>query len=345
MLAENKKYIQRCLDLARLGTGRVSPNPLVGAVLVYQDRVIGEGFHQRHGGPHAEVNAINSVREEDRQYIARSTLYVSLEPCCIYGKTPPCSTLIIENKIPKVVIAALDQTPGVDGASIELLRKAGVEVTYGVLEKEGQLLSVIRNTFVRKKRPYIFLKYAQTADGFIGKYGEQVWISNKLSKRLTHKWRSEIAAILVGTNTAVIDNPQLNTRHYFGPSPLRIALDRQLKIPPNAHLLDQTVPTWIIHEQLNCPKDGTNLKYIRLQFDQTLLPSLLQLLYEAGKSSLLVEGGARLLQSFITQGLWDAAYVFISKQYLLEGIAAPSLPVAPLQRFKLGNNDLLVFYH
>ena len=344
MLEVHKKFLRRCFDLARLGNGRVSPNPLVGAVLVYNDRIIGEGFHQYYGGPHAEVNALESVRKEDQPYISSSTLYVSLEPCCIYGKTPPCTSLITDHKIPRVVISALDQTPGVDGQSIEILNKAGVEVITGILKKEGEQLSAIRNTFVSQQRPYIYLKYAQSADGYFGKTHQKIWISNALTKRLTHKWRSESSAILVGTKTALIDNPQLTTRYYFGPSPLRIVLDRKLKINRDAQLFNGQHPTWVIHEQPNSPASKPNLDYIKLDFNDKLLATLLYRLYEHGKSSLIVEGGTKLLQSFIKQDLWDEAYVFIGQEYFLSGIPAPVLPTSPAKKLQLGNNQLLIYY-
>ncbi|RMF32110.1 MAG: bifunctional diaminohydroxyphosphoribosylaminopyrimidine deaminase/5-amino-6-(5-phosphoribosylamino)uracil reductase RibD, partial [Bacteroidetes bacterium] len=225
-------FMRRCFDLARLGAGRVSPNPMVGAVLVYEGRIIGEGWHRRYGGAHAEVNALASVAPSDRALIRRSTLYVSLEPCCIHRKTPPCTNLILREGIPRVVVSCLDPTPEVNGRGLELLREGGVEVRVGVLEEEGRRLIRFREAFVRHGRPFVLLKFACSRDGFLGKPGEQIWISNPWTKRWVHRCRAAADAILVGTRTARTDNPQLTTRLFFGDSPLRIVLDRRLTLPP-----------------------------------------------------------------------------------------------------------------
>ncbi|NJK84368.1 MAG: bifunctional diaminohydroxyphosphoribosylaminopyrimidine deaminase/5-amino-6-(5-phosphoribosylamino)uracil reductase RibD [Saprospiraceae bacterium] len=220
---EDTLFLQRCFDLARLGAGAVAPNPMVGAVVVHKGKIIGEGYHQKYGKAHAEVNAIDSIPSALKYLLPQSTLYVSLEPCCFFGNTPACTDLIIRSKIPKVVIAALDATPEVSGKGVAILKKHGIEVV--ISGNEGNALVRPRTVFVQQNRPYLILKYAQTRDGFIGKPNERLIISNLYTQRLVHKWRSEVNAILVGTNTAVLDNPQLNNRLYFGQSPIRLLLD------------------------------------------------------------------------------------------------------------------------
>lgn len=343
-------YMQRCFDLARLGAGSVSPNPMVGAVLVYQDRIIGEGWHQRYGQAHAEVNAVNSVKPEDQHLISQSTLYVSLEPCNIYGKTPPCTNLILQNKIPKVVIACLDQTPEVAGKGVELLRAHGVEVVTGILEEEGKAISQYRNHFVTHQRPYIILKFAQTLNGKFGKAGEQIWITNTYSKRLVHKWRSEVDAILVGTNTAKTDNPELTNRLYFGKSPLRIVLDRNLQLPENLHLFDQIHPTLVVTERhaptpnpLNLKPATPNLEYLSIKFDAYFLFHFLQQLHKRKITTLLVEGGAALLESFIQNNLWDEARILVGNQILDADIAAPLLSGAIKEQINIGSDQIICY--
>lgn len=345
-MSADEHYMRRCFDLARLGAGSVSPNPMVGAVLVHGARIIGEGFHQRYGEAHAEVNAVNSVRAEDLHLLAEATLYVSLEPCCIFGKTPPCTNLILEHRIPKVVISCLDQTPGVAGQGVEILRSAGVEVISGVLEAEGFRLSAIRNTFVTQQRPYILLKFAKTRDGFFAPdTGLQHWISNAYSKRLVHRWRSEVDAILVGTNTALHDNPQLSNRLYFGKSPLRLVLDKNLRLPPTLALFDGSSPTLVFTAQESAPKNALpNVEYIALDFQKDWLPQMLNILAERKITSLMVEGGAQLLQAFIEAGLWDEARVLTGEALLFKGLAAPNLAVSPAFAGSIAGDWLEVFY-
>lgn len=340
-----ESYIQRCFDLARLGAGYVSPNPMVGAVLVHNDRIIGEGYHQAYGQAHAEVNAVRSVAEEDRYLIKDSTLYVSLEPCCIHGNTPPCTSLIIGEHIPRVVISALDRTPGVAGQGVRLLREAGVQVTVGVLAEQGERLSAIRNTFVTQLRPYVILKYAKTAEGFFARSdGQPYWISNAFSKRLVHKWRSEVDAILVSGRTAQLDNPQLTNRLYFGPSPRRVVIDRQLQVPASHYVLDHSVPTVIFHDEAVLPPDQRpGIEYFPLPAGRDLRPVLAHL-YTQKISTLMVEGGALLLRSFVEQELWDEARIIQGSRHLAEGIRAPELPVACCQKFRLDDDQLLVYY-
>lgn len=338
-------YMLRAIDLAYLGAGKVSPNPMVGAVIVYKDRIIGEGYHQAFGHAHAEVNAVANVAPEDRPLLSQSTLYVSLEPCCIYGKTPPCTELIIKHKIPKVVIAAIDQTPQVNGKSLQILKEAGVEVHTAVLEKKGKRLSAYRNVFVSKRRPYILLKYAQSQNGFIGVAGKQVWISNHYSKRLVHKWRSEMDAILIGTNTAICDNPSLTNRLYFGGNPLRIVLDKNGRIPSHAKLFDGKAPTLVITETESKALTESNIQHHKLLFDDKLLPRLLEHLYSLNISSLLVEGGAKLLKSFIEADLWDEARVLVGNQLITDGIPAPDLASNPTNSWQIGGDRLELYFN
>lgn len=318
-------YMQRCFELALKGAGSVAPNPMVGAVLVYEEKIIGEGWHQQYGKAHAEVNCINAVKEEDRKLIQLSTLYVSLEPCAHYGKTPPCADLIIQYKIPKVVIGCADPFEKVDGKGIEKLKVAGVEVIQGILEKEAKELNKRFFTFHTKQRPYIILKWAQTADGKIaGLSGERLLISNEYSNRLVHKWRSEEAAILVGTNTTLLDNPELTTRLWEGHSPVRLIIDRKLKLPTDLKVFNQQVPTIIFNTIKHEEKE--NLLYYKLNDTNNLLPQIMDALYQRNIQSVLVEGGTSLLQSFIEEGIWDEARLITNTTLKIEnGLSAPLL--------------------
>lgn len=338
--------MQRCFDLARLGRGFTSPNPLVGAVIVYQNRIIGEGYHQQYGGPHAEVNAVNSVQAEDRKLLPLSTLYCSLEPCSIFGRTPPCCDLIIKKQIPKVVLSYIDHTPGVDGVSIEKMRAAGIEVTLNILLEKGKQLSAARNTFVKLQRPYIILKYAHSRDGFIAPaHEDSYWLTNSFSKRLVHKWRGEIDAILVGTQTALIDNPQLTNRLFHGPDPLRLVIDKKGRLPDSLHLFDGTVPTFVYTHKSNPSIQKAKLEFIQLDPQESDLKQILQHLHSINKMILLVEGGASLLSSFIEQGLWDEARIFESPKSLVEGIPAPKYPNGQREEhFQLQEDQLQVIY-
>jgi len=342
MKSNNQLYIKRCLDLALLGRGHAAPNPLVGAVIVYGDKIIGEGYHKKYGEAHAEVNAIASIKETDLHLLKESTIYISLEPCCIYGNTPPCTSLIIKHKIPKVVFCCIDQTAGVKGKSVDILEAAGCEVTFGVLQEKGERIVRNRTIFTTKKRPYILLKYAQSKDGFIGQSGSSIWLTNPISKHLTHKWRAENSAILVGTNTAIVDDPQLNNRLYFGTSPLRIVLDRNLWIKPDSKLLDQSYPTWVITAQ-KAPPSRTNLRFVSMAFDEQLLERVLTLLYEEKYGTLIVEGGQKTLATFLEKGLWDEARVFETPQYLEHGLKAPNLALPPVEEYKILEDQLKIF--
>lgn len=336
-------FMQRCFDLARLGAGNVSPNPMVGAVLVYEGRIIGEGWHQQYGQAHAEVNAVNSVRAEERKNIPDSTLYVSLEPCNIHGKTPPCTSLILKEKIKKVVISCIDHTPEVKGGGVAILENAGVEVVHGVLEEKGKAISAFRNTFTERKRPFIQLKFAKSQNGYMGQSGRQVWISNLISKRLAHKYRSEYDAILIGTATALTDNPQLTNRLWYGKSPLRIVLDRLLYIPLNNQIYSEDAPTWVVTEKQAPLHSMNHVEYHQIQFDDDLIKKILSLLFENKKTSLIVEGGAFTLNQFIKKGFWDEAWVFTGKKVIENGILAPSVFGEVLGEWPLGDDLLTIF--
>lgn len=325
----DEKYMQRCLQLACCGKGYVAPNPMVGAVVVCDGKIIGEGYHRQYGKAHAEVNAINSV--SDKSLLKQSTIYVSLEPCSHYGKTPPCSQLIIDMEIPRVVVATLDPYHKVSGRGVKMLREAGVEVVIGVLEKEARLQNKEFFISQTQNRPYVYLKWAQTSDGFIDKKrkeGEAIEptpISNNLTKTLVHKLRSEVSAIMIATNTAVNDNPSLTTRFWFGKNPKRIILDRSRRIPENYHLFDNSVDTIIFTEKVEQEHVNNNTSFIPVTFDENLVPSVLKELNKRKIDSLLVEGGATLLQSFIDLGAWDEAYIEVADKRFTEGTKAPNI--------------------
>lgn len=336
--------MKRCLELAAKGKGTVAPNPMVGSVLVYKDRIIGEGYHQQYGKAHAEVNCINAVQEEDRPLISQSILYVSLEPCAHFGKTPPCADLIIEKKIPHVVIACRDPFKEVDGKGIERLKAAGIKVEVGILEKEATELNERFFTFHTLRRPYIILKWAQTADGKIAGNGtDRLLISNELTNRLVHKWRSEEASILVGTKTALADNPALTNRLWTGPSPIRIVIDRYLTLPASLQLFDDRVKT-IIFNIIRYEEKG-NCVFYQVKDGENILPQIMQALYDMKIQSVIVEGGPALQQSFINDGLWDELRIITNTTMRIgEGLPAPSLPNAQLidQQFLL--NDSIQTY-
>ncbi len=337
-------FMLRCFDLARLGAGNVSPNPMVGAVLVHEDRIIGEGYHKKYGGAHAEVNAVANVSPIDRHLIPLSTLYVSLEPCCIFGRTPPCTRLIIDQKIPSVVVSTIDHTAEVAGQGIKLLKNAGVQVEVGLLEEEGKALASIRNTFVTHHRPYILLKYAQTTNGILAPNPPRsFWITNPLIKRLVHRWRSEIDSIMVGTNTALVDNPQLNNRLYFGPSPVRIVVDQHQKLGPQLHLLDGKTPSIVFTKGGSEKEDRENLSYVGLDFTKNILPQILEYLAQKKYTSLMVEGGSSLLQSFVDAGLWDEALVLVGKATLKNGLPAPQLNGRLMAAYSLDGDQIRVY--
>ena len=324
-MTKDEKYIARCIQLAKNACCNAAPNPMVGAVIVHNGIIIGEGYHIRCGEPHAEVNAIRSVKNES--LLKEATIYVSLEPCSHYGKTPPCADLIIEKGIPEVVIGCMDPFSMVAGRGIEKLRKAGIKVTVGVLEKECQQLIRRFITFNTQKRPYITLKWAESADGFIDKNregGSPVLLSTPLTSMVVHKRRAEHDAILVGRKTALLDNPSLTTRNWFGKDPIRLVIDKDLTLPKDLCLFDGKIRTIIFTQKVSA-ENHPSVEYIRLDFTQNILPQIMEVLYNLKVQSLLVEGGSILLQSFIDEDLWDEAYIETSPIYLNEGIRAPKI--------------------
>ncbi|HEX8314150.1 MAG TPA: bifunctional diaminohydroxyphosphoribosylaminopyrimidine deaminase/5-amino-6-(5-phosphoribosylamino)uracil reductase RibD, partial [Flavisolibacter sp.] len=337
----------------RLASGNVAPNPMVGSVLVYEGRIIGEGYHQEYGKAHAEVNCLASVKEEDRHLISLSTLYVSLEPCAHFGKTPPCADLVIEKKIPKVVVGCRDPFLQVNGKGIEKLLAADIEVNHGILEKECKELNRRFFTYHMQHRPYVVLKWAQTLDGRIaGTDTARRKISNEFTNRLVHKWRSEEMGIVVGTNTARNDDPQLNTRLWPGKNAIRIVADMNLRLPAWLHVFDGSIPTIIFNkhkhtlpfEKVPANKlEGVN--YYQVTEDVSLVHQLLNGIYQHGIQSILVEGGAQLLQSFIDEGLWDEAKVITNEQLIIgDGLPAPQLSHAKLVTTEAVFSDVVRTY-
>lgn len=344
-----------------MGAGQVSPNPMVGAVLVYEDRIIGEGYHQQFGDAHAEVNCINSVADAGKDLIKKSTLYVSLEPCAHFGKTPPCADLIIVNKIPQVVIGCRDSFVEVDGKGIEKLKKAGIQVSVGILEKDCVALNKRFFSFHEKQRPYVILKWAQSSDGKIAPHADsyrdpegetseltvasRLLISNEITNRLVHKWRSEEAAILVGTNTALLDDPSLTTRLYSGKNPIRLVIDKELKLPGHLKLFDGRVRT-IVFNFIKQADEGM-LVYHKLDPAGNILTQILSALHAQQILSLVVEGGSKLLQSFIDAGLWDEARVITNEELIIDnGLAAPVLKNKLLSdEQKIGTDLISYFIH
>ncbi|MEZ5016731.1 MAG: bifunctional diaminohydroxyphosphoribosylaminopyrimidine deaminase/5-amino-6-(5-phosphoribosylamino)uracil reductase RibD [Flavipsychrobacter sp.] len=319
-----EQYIKRCLELAKQGKGCVAPNPMVGAVLVYNDRIIGEGWHQQYGQAHAEVNCLASVKEEDKGLISQSTMYVSLEPCAHHGNTPPCAERLVAESVKKVVVCNIDPNPKVNGGGVKILEQAGVEVVSRVLEEEGLWLNRRFFTAMEKKVPYVILKWAQTRSGFIAPADyTRTQITGASSMELVHKWRTEEQAILVGYNTALHDNPSLTARLWKGKDPLRIVIDKDLSLPQSHKLFDSKTKTWVI----NCEQEEEkgNLIYKKIEEGSDLPKVICQLLVKEGIQSLIVEGGAKLLNQFIETGLWHEARVFVGNDNISDGIKAPQL--------------------
>ena len=322
----DERYMRRCFELAKKGLGYVAPNPMVGAVIVHDGKIIGEGFHRKYGEAHAEVNAVNSV--EDKSLLKESTIYVSLEPCSHWGKTPPCAKLLIESQFKRVVISNLDPFPEVSGRGIKMLRDAGIEVVTGILEKEGYEINKRFFTFHTKHRPYIILKWAQSNDGFIaGKDGKQVMISTEETRRTVHRWRSEEMGILVGSNTAILDNPSLTVRYWHGKNPTRIVLDRELKVPKESKIFDNSAPTLLF-----TTKEATgypdNVRIIQMNTCQQRfdMEEVMTELYNHKIQSVIVEGGKQILESFLKLHLYDELRIETNKNLMIgEGIEAPRL--------------------
>ena len=322
--------MQRCLTLAKKGLGNTSPNPMVGCVIVCNNLIIGEGYTSPYGGNHAEVNAINSVK--DKRELPKATLYVSLEPCSHHGKTPPCADLIVMHKIKEVIIGTVDDNSLVGGKGIEHLKNNGCKVSVGILEKECREINKRFFTFHNKKRPYIILKWAETKDGFIDRLREDRseknpnWISNKISQQLVHKWRSEESSILVGTNTVINDNPRLNVRRWVGENPVRLILDNSLRIPHDFRVFDGSVKTIVFtssRAMFSKVKENVILEYI--DYSKSIPKQICDKLYACDIQSVIVEGGAQILQSFIYDELWDEARIFIGNSSFGEGLKAPRI--------------------
>lgn len=337
----DKEMMKRCIQLAQNGLGQVYPNPMVGCVITRQNKIIAESWHQKAGEPHAEVNAINLL--SDKSILSECTLYVSLEPCAHHGKTPPCSDLIVHHKVPKVVIGTADPFAKVNGLGIEKMRAAGIEVVVGVLEKEAQLLNRRFFTFHQEKRPYIILKWAETTDGFIAtESGEQKWITNAYSKQIVHQWRTEEQSILVGTNTAAFDDPQLNARLWSGNQPVRIVLDKDLRLKTDLHLFDQTQSTLVFTSKKK--ESQNNLNYIQVDFNQGLIEQILTHLYELDIQSVIIEGGKETLNSFIEQNLWDEARILkANENYWGDGVKAPELNASLIETKTLDSDRLEIY--
>jgi len=343
----HEKYINRCIELAKNGLGFTYPNPLVGSVIVLNDKIIGEGWHQKAGEPHAEVNAINSVK--DKSLLKHATIYVNLEPCSHYGKTPPCANLIVEYGIKKVVIGSVDANSKVSGKGIFHLQNNGCDVIVGVLEQACLNLNKRFFTYHNKKRPFIILKWAETQDGFIDNLRDENsekspnWISNAYSQQLVHKMRAEEQAILVGTNTALNDNPKLNARNWFGLDPVRIVLDRSLKIPSHYHLLDGSVKTIVLTEKAPNKSVNENTYFEQIDFSKNLAEQICDVLFNHEIQSVIIEGGSQTLQTFIAENLWDEAFVFVGNIKFEYGLKAPELKKAPNEIRKISDDALKIY--
>ncbi|MFD2556400.1 bifunctional diaminohydroxyphosphoribosylaminopyrimidine deaminase/5-amino-6-(5-phosphoribosylamino)uracil reductase RibD [Sphingobacterium tabacisoli] len=349
-MTENQKFMSRCIALAQLGAGTTSPNPMVGAVIVHEGKIIGEGYTSPYGGAHAEVNAVNAVKgcygeEEALQLLKQSTVYVSLEPCAHYGKTPPCADMLVALGVRRVVIGCGDPFAKVNGLGIAKLREAGIEVEIGVLEEECEFINRRFFTKIKENRPYVILKWAETKDGYFApETPGQAWISNKASKQLTHKWRSEEDVILVGTATALIDNPMLDNRLWTGKSPKRVLIDKDLVVPTSHQLFLNQKTDLIIFNEKKTEWLG-NLKYVALEnFDMYLPQNILYQLYLMDVQSIIIEGGRKTLEAFIQAGLWDEARVFVGDAVWGAGIESPHLPVSYQEERQVASDTLRLYY-
>lgn len=348
-------YLQRCFDLAHFGVGNTSPNPSVGAVIVHKNKIIGEGWTSKFGGNHAEVNAVASVSNDSRHLLSQSILFVSLEPCFHFGKTPPCVDLVLREKIPQVVIAFSDPNPKVAGQSITKLRANGVDVMfYNFNVKYNSNISLSKIvplksffTNILRQTPYVILKWAESADGFIGKKDQRVSVSNPMAQRLVHKWRSECDAIMVGTNTAKVDNPALTNRLYFGKSPVRIVLDKHLKLPKDKLIWDKNAKTIVFTEGVVSENSHLNAAHIKIEniaFNDDLIENILGILMKQNIGILLVEGGSILLNTFIEKGLWNEARIIKSPILLRGDVCAPKMPAEYfVENYNIGDNQVCVY--
>ena len=339
----HEKYIRRCIELAKNGLGTTYPNPMVGSVIVHNDKIIGEGWHKKAGEPHAEVNAINSVK--DKSLLNKATIYVSLEPCSHFGKTPPCCDLIIKNKIPNVVIGTVDPNEKVAGNGIKKLIEAGTHVTVGILEAECNELNKRFFTFHEKKRPYIILKWAESQDGFIAPLEKlekkPVWITNQYSRQLVHKWRSEEQAILAGTQTVIDDNPKLDVRDWTGNNPIRVVLDQNNRVSNDSQIFDGQTKTTVF-SKLKPAVEKENIIFEVIDFERNIATQIVQKLYQHQMQSVIIEGGRQTLQTFIDSNLWDEARIFIGDIKIKEGIKAPTLVKKSFEKLSIGEDELIL---
>lgn len=319
-MKSHESYMAYCIDLAKRAGKNTKTNPHVGSILVYQDKIIGQGYHEVYGQAHAERNAINNVPSEYKKFIPDATLYVTLEPCFHQGKTPPCVNYVLEHKISRVVIGCTDPNPLVASKSIQLLKQNDVEVIENVLAKECEYL-ITKFKANLQRRPHIVLKWAQSQDGYMGQKEKQVWISNQFSKILVHKWRSEVDGIMVGTQTAIQDNPSLTTREWEGENPIRIVPDFHGRIPKDSTILTEGPQTFILSNEV-IPHNG-NVRY--LQVKNKTIEEYWNILFEQGIASILVEGGQKLINEILESGLWDEARVITSEKMLNQGIKAPTV--------------------
>ncbi|MCL4118274.1 UNVERIFIED_CONTAM: hypothetical protein GTU68_012279 [Idotea baltica] len=333
--------MRRCLKIASFGRNEVQSNPLVGSVITYRQRIIGEGWHKQYGGPHAEREALAAISKEDRKHLPQSHLYVSLEPCNHFGKTPPCVDAILEAKIPKVSIAQLDPNSKMYGKSVEKLRAKGVKVNIHDLSEASASVLAPFEVHQKDQRPYVLLKYAVSKDGYLGQEGKQVWLTNNLSKISVHLSRSQVDGIMIGTNTAIVDNPKLTTRLVDGQNPMRIVLDRKERIPKDSHLLNDEHPTLILTSFKNYKVDRLR-RVIFLKEEEFRLPAILKKLMGQGINSLMVEGGKQLLTALIKEDLWDECHLYKTDRVLATGIKAPTLKGKLQKKVALNENNLLI---
>ena len=339
--------MHRCIQLAKNSLGTAAPNPMVGCVVVIEDKVIGEGYTSPYGGPHAEVNAIQAV--SDKSLLAAATLYVSLEPCSHFGKTPPCVDLILKHNIPKVIIGTTDSNTLVAGQGIEKLRSAGCEVVLGILESECRELNRRFFMFHQQNRPYIILKWAQSSDGFLApdddsrvEKNKPFWISNLHSRQLVHQWRTEEQAVLVGTRTVLLDNPRLNVRDWVGKNPLRIVLDRDLAIPPDFHIMDKSSKTLVLTSVRDKSKYSEGIEYAAVEFSKNMAEQIAKILHQHDILSVIIEGGFKTLMSFINSDLWDEARIFTGQSTLISGTRAPKINGTIVDKRYFETDELLV---
>jgi len=339
--------MQRAIDLAKLGAGFVSPNPMVGCVIVHNDVIIGEGWHKKFGGPHAEINALNSVT--NKTLLKESTVYVTLEPCSHYGKTPPCSNALIEHGVKQVVVGVTDPNPLVSGNGIKLLLNAGIDVTTDVLKHECLDLNKRFITYITQKRPYVILKWAESDDGFISPDNEQLsesefkkqkQISGPTVQKLTHLWRTQEDAFMIGTNTALVDNPKLNARAWNGRNPARVVVDLNNRLPKSLHIFDGSQPTFVFVYDTYKTESALNIIYLPISKDEDIIKQLLKALYQQNIQSLVVEGGTQLLQTFIDNNMWDEAIIIKAEHELKQGVKAPTILGKTNQYYLMDNNTI-----